>query len=111
MRVSISSVKLLNAVTVTGAGESHKPQKVQRTFHAHGKTSAGVGSAIIKVQVSNVEHPSVDGDWIDMATITLTLGTTKVSDGLVSDAPWLHVRGKVTTLTGTDAETTLLMGA
>ena len=111
MRVSISSVKLLNAVTVTGAGESHKPQKVQRTFHASGKTSAGVGSAVIKVQVSNAVNPSVDGDWIDMATITLILGTTVTSDGFASDAPWLHIRGKVTTLTGTDAETTLLMGA
>jgi len=109
---SISSVKLLDAVIATGAGPRHTPKgATNRTFQATGTTSAGAGAATIKVQVSNVETPTVDGDWIDLATLSLTLGVTQTTSGTNSDQAWRHVRGNVTAISGTDATVTLWMGA
>lgn len=105
-----SSVKLIDAAIATGAGASHRPIGALRTFQATGQTSAGAGAATVKVQVSNVEAPSVDGDWLDIGTITLTLSTSKSTDGFASEAPWRHVRGNVTAISGTNAAVTLIMG-
>lgn len=105
-RPTLSSVKLLDAVTATGARASHPSRGSHRTFQAVGNTTGGVGSATIKVQVSND-----DVNFIDLATITLTLGTVETTDGLASEAAWRHVRGNVTALSGTGANVTLWMGA
>lgn len=101
-----SSVKLLDAVIVTGAGESHPPINAKRTFQATGQTSAGAGSAVIKVQVSNDRT-----NWIDIGTVTLTLSATTSTDGFASDAAWRYVRGNVDSISGTDATVTLWLGA
>lgn len=106
-----SSVKMLDAVTATGASARHSPWDDKRTFQARGSTSAGAGSATIKIQVSNVEAPSADTDWIDAGTITLTLSTTVTTDGFAQDASWRHVRANVTAISGTDATVTVWMGA
>lgn len=98
-------VKLLSAATATGAGQAYQPGTPKRTFHATGLTTAGAGSATIVVQVSN------DGsNWLTLGTITLTLATTVSGDGFASDAPWRHVRGNVTAISGTGASVTLTMG-
>lgn len=99
------STTLLNAVTATGAGTSVLKTSTKSTFQGLGTTSSGTGSATIKVQVSNN-----DTDWIDLGTITLSLTTTSSSDGFTSEAPWRHVRGNVTAISGTGASVTLLMG-
>ena len=104
------SVAILSAAIATGAGSAHQPQSDIRTFQATGATSAGAGAATIKIQGSNVPEPSVDGDWVDLGTITLTLSTTKTGDGFVSEAPWRHVRANVTAISGTDASVSAYMG-
>lgn len=91
---------LLDAVIVTGAGAAYQipvsPPPINRTFQAHGTTSAGSGACAVKVQGSN------DGSkWLDIATITLTLGTTSTNDGFASAAVWPYVRGNVASISGT----------
>lgn len=110
----ISSVKLIDAATATGASASHRAWTHRRTFQASGTTSAGVGAATIQIWVSNVDSPSgvaSDVDWVLLGTITLTLGTTQTTDGFASEAAWRHVRGKVSAISGTNATVTLWMGA
>ncbi len=75
------------------------------TFQAAGATTAGSGSAVVAIEVSNN-----NADWITLGTITLTLGTSSTSDGFASLAAWGFVRCNVTTLTGTGASITVSMG-
>ncbi len=76
-----------------------------RVFQADGTTSSGSGAATVKVQVS-----ANRADWIDLGTITLTLGTTSTSDGFTSSAPWPYYRGNVTAISGTGASVNLKAG-
>lgn len=101
---------LLDAVTATGAGSVLVNFFERRTFQAIGHTSAGVGAATVEVQASN-DPNEAEATWITIGTMSLTLGTTKVTDGFASDAPWRKIRGKVTALSGTGATVTLLMAS
>lgn len=75
------------------------------TFQAAGTTTAGSGSAVVAIEVSNDNV-----NWITLGTITLTLGTSSTSDGFAALAAWGFVRCNVTTLTGTGASVTVSMG-
>lgn len=101
----VSTVALLTDATATGAGTSHEPWNEKRTFQGVGSTTSGSGAATIKVQASND-----NANWIDLGTITLTLGVTATTDGFTSDAPWRYIRGNVTAISGTGAKASLLMG-
>lgn len=75
------------------------------TFQAVGLTSAGAGSAVVNIQCSN------DGvNWMTYGTITLTLGTTATSDGLVIAAPWGYFRASLGSISGTNAKVNVLFG-
>lgn len=108
--MSQGSVILLAAAIATGAGAAHQPRSDLRTFQATGTTSAGAGASVINIEGSNVPTPSVDGDWVTLGTITLTLGTAKTGDGFVSQAPWRHVRANVASISGTDGTVNVYMG-
>lgn len=104
-------IKLLDAVIATGAGSSSQlPSSVsagqtsKMTFQAVGAVSASTGSVSVAVQVSNDNT-----NWLTLGTITLTLSTSDSTDGFAADAAWAFVRGNVTSISGTDAEVTLLM--
>lgn len=107
---SQGSVTILAAAIATGAGLAHQPRDTLRTFQATGTTSAGAGAASINIEGSNVPTPAVDGDWVTIGTIDLTLATTKAGGGFVSQAPWLHVRANVASISGTDATVDVFMG-
>lgn len=94
--------------TATGAGGALKPQRGLRTFQAYGATSASTGSATIVIEVSNIEHPATDADWITAGTITLTLGVTRTSNGFTTNAPWRNVRARISAISGTNAAVTVL---
>lgn len=66
----------------------------------------GAVTATVLVDVSNDnEH------WIlAVATITLS-GTTTDSDGFVLDAPWAYVRVRLTAITGTGAEASVVIAS
>lgn len=97
---------LLSGAIATGAGGSFQPFGSKKVFQAYGTTSAGSGSATVKIQAS-----ITGSHWIDLATITLTLGTTVTSDGFASDTVWPYVRANITALSGTDATVTAVMGS
>jgi hypothetical protein len=90
---------------VDGAGQQ-TAGFIKKTFQLIGSTDSGVGSTTVDVEFSNDPLQEM---WLLGGTITLTLGTTKTTDGFFTQANWSFVRGKVTTLTGTGARVTLLM--
>lgn len=106
----MSTIVLIKNATATGAGT---PQNVQalriptdnKTFQASGQTSTSTGAASVLVEVSND-----NSNWITMGTISLTLGTATTTDGFVSSANWTYVRGRVSSISGTGATVSLLMG-
>lgn len=83
------------------------PQYGKRTFQIVGSTSASTGTATAKIQVSNDSS-----NWIDLAIMTLTLGTAVTSDGFATDAVWENVRVYIDTagVTGTDGSISVYMG-
>ncbi len=111
VRQAWPSGELLVEATSTGAGERKRPVKDLKTFHVYGETTAGAGAATVVIEVSNVEVPSVDGDWIVAGTVTLTLSTTRTSDGFAMAAPWRNVRARVTAISGTGAKVSARIGS
>jgi len=99
---------LIANATATGSGGALKPQTGLRTFQAYGATSASTGAATIVIEVSNIEKPATDADWITAGTITLTLGVTRTSDGFATNAPWRNVRARISAISGTNATVSVL---
>ena len=110
-RVLSPPTPLLEAVIATGAGGAVKPITPYRTFQAYGATTAGSGAATIVIEVTNIEAPTSDADWITAGTITLTLGTTRTTDGFVMFAGWRNVRARVTAISGTNATVSAYLGS
>lgn len=102
MKLTINQDVLLNQVLVTGSSEIKRVRTIQKTFQARGRTTAGAGSATVIIEASDFDSPST-GDWVTLATITLTLSTTNSSDGFTSDAPWKYVRARLSAISGTGA--------
>jgi hypothetical protein len=106
--MGVKTETLLDAVTTTGAGSARAARggrPGRATFQAKGTTTNGAGASAVKVQGSND-----NSNWIDVGTITLTLATTESSDGFASDAAWVYWRGNVSSISGTGAAVTLIMG-
>ena len=104
----ISSVKIVTAQTSAPfTGDRHEPRvESKRTFQATGFTTAGAGAVAVSVQ------GSLDGaNFITIGTISLVLGVAVVTDGFASDAPWRYIRALVTSISGTNAQVTVWMGA
>jgi hypothetical protein len=108
----VKSYAMLSAATATGYSAVMPNRDPQATFQAYGATSAGAGAATIIIQVSNLPAPneSTDVDWITLGTITLTLSTTRSSDGFAKNAPWRHIRAKLSAISGTNAAVTVYAG-
>lgn len=98
----MQTTQLFSSRITTGASSAIYLNGVDFTAQASGKVSATTGAATVKIQVSND-----NANWIDMGTITLTLGTSVTSDGLAAFAKWAWVRANVTAISGTDAEVTV----
>ncbi len=114
---TISSVRILaDAETAPTAGRTHTPVfHEKRTFQATGSTTSGAdGTATILIEASNVDTPAVDGDWVLVATLSLTATPNlpaKETVGFATDAPWRHVRARLTAVTGTTPVINVWMGA
>lgn len=109
--MSYTNTALLSGVTTVSNGSTVgiPVSGQQRRFHAKGSTTAGAGAATIVIQGSEIVNPGV-GDWIDLATISLTLSTTNSSDGYPTDAEWPNVRAIVTAISGTGASVSCVVG-
>ena len=111
MRQDISSVPLLSAKTTTGAGEIMEVDKIFKTFHALGTTSAGSGAATIVIEASDKNSvPTADTEFVTLGTISLTLGTTQTGDGFAVQAAWRYIRARVSAISGTNASVDVYMG-
>jgi hypothetical protein len=99
-----SIITLIEETTITGAGPIIKSGGCPLNFHAAGVTSSGAGSVTLAIQGSNLPSPSVDTDWKDLGTISLTLSTTRASDSFGAAIPWINLRAKVTAISGTGAK-------
>lgn len=98
---------LLDAVTVTGAGSAVQPKAQAMAFSARGNTSAGAGAATIAIQASN---SGLANTWFTIGTITLTLSTTTTADGFGCLVPYAYIQANCTSLSGTNATVTAMMG-
>ena len=93
------SSQILKSATVTGAGNGYqlsadRPQFTVSSFQAVGVMSAGAGTAVVAIEVSN------NGvNYFTLGTITLTLSTTPATDGFAVQVPYDYVRANATTLT------------
>jgi len=101
-----SGLVIFSNAGTTGAKTAVNSVAKVKTYQAWGATSTGTGSAVVAVQGSNNGGLS----WDTIGTITLTLGTTVTSDSFTSYDRYPQVRGNVTTLTGTGAVVSLVMG-
>lgn len=113
MENQTSSVALFESRTTVGYSEVMQSRDVKTSFHAVGETSAGAGAATVKIWVSNKPSPTdgTDVDWLELGEISLTLGTTQTGDGFVAEGSWRHVRAEVESISGTNAEVSVWMGA
>jgi len=107
-----SVITLLSAATSTGAGTAYQMPSMfgsvppaKFTCQAVGSVSASTGAATVAIQVS-----LNNTNWVTAATITLSLSTSASTDGASFDAAWAFVRANVTSISGTDAAVTVLMG-
>lgn len=96
---------ILSAATTTGAGSAFGIPKETKSFQCSGTTSASTGASAIKIQGSN--DATI---WTDLATVSLTLGTTSTNDGFVTTSSYVSYRANVSSISGTGATVACSMG-
>ncbi|CAB4120864.1 hypothetical protein UFOVP2_36 [uncultured Caudovirales phage] len=78
---------------------------------AAGGVSLTMSANATVTTTTGVQASLFDSLWVATALGTITLsGTTVVTDGFTTAAPWRYVRGVFTNITGTGATASLLMG-
>ena len=107
----VSTIALLTDRTTTNGCSAVDARVFNpvRVFHAYGSTTAGAGASVIAIWGSN------DGThWAVLGTITLTLSTSATAaagnDGFTTNANWSYVCANVTSISGTNAKVTAVMG-
>jgi len=100
------SYQILTDVTTTVASEAISVGSNNKAFQVKGSTTSGAGAASVVIEVSN----DPIWPWITLATISLTLGTTETSDGVVMLAGWKWVRIRVASISGTGAKVSASVG-
>jgi hypothetical protein len=101
--------KLLSSVTVTGAGDEFRMSlngaiPAEQTYQAYITGSGGVSGAVV-IEGSN--YPAYG--YTTMATLSPT-GTNEATTGAAYVGPWQYVRARVTSITGTGAEISVVQG-
>lgn len=106
----VRTLALLTNASSTVSSSKLQPGTGPWSLHAFGTTSTGAGAAVVVIEVSNIENPAIDADWITAGTITLTLAATGASDGFSSAASWRNVRARVSSISGTGAKVSVVLG-
>ena len=100
-----------SGVTGTGAGDGIYKDSPYSTYQA---TVVGTGAVTATVDIECTNQVDASGtptNWCATAMGTITLsGTTSVSDGFTTAAPWKWSRAVVSNVTGTGATVTCTMG-
>ena len=109
------SVRMLNEVASAQYSDRqpNRGSNQTRTFQATGQTTVGGGSATVKIWGSNVDAPAegTDTEWVLLGTISLTLTTTKSTDGFAVAAAWRWLKAELDAVAGTGAAVSVWMGA
>jgi len=100
-----SAMPILTNATTAAAGAAVRGLDVQKTYEAHGTTSAGAGAATVVVQGSNSGL-----SWSTLGTITLVLSTTDSSGSFTSSDRYQWLRANVTSISGTGATVSITAG-
>ena len=107
------SFALVEARTTTGVGEKVQLNGPKHSFQITGTTSSGAGAAVVVIEVTAKESPTLTAgstDWLTAGTATLTLSTTSAAEGFNIDANWRWVRWRVASISGTGAAINVYMG-
>jgi hypothetical protein len=106
---SANPVILLDAVSITGAGNHHykdDSEQIDTSKRIYEVILAGTGA----ITATCVVEGSLNGEnWEPIVTFTVT-GSDLVTDYYKSFTQWIFTRGNITGITGTSAKLTLLMG-
>jgi hypothetical protein len=94
---------ILTAATAPAIGAAIYPKSADRVFQATVTGTGSVGATVI------IEGSANDTDYLPLGTITLS-GTGSATGGFPSAAKWLSVRAHLTTISGTGAAITVVMG-
>ena len=80
-------------------------------FQAIATGTSGTVGATVDIQVSNeaATGQGTKANWITIGTITLS-GTTPVTDGFTTIAPWRYMRANVYNISGTATQVEVIMG-
>lgn len=100
---------LCSGVTAVGAqtsiAVSNQPPQSKKIFVLSGLVTSATGSAAVKIQGS-----LDDSRWVDLGSVTLSLGTVEVADKVENEYPYKHLRANVTAISGTGASVTVEVG-
>lgn len=101
----------VNYATGTASSTAIYKESPYSTFQAIATGTSGSVAATVEIQVSNEEATGqgTNANWITIGTITLS-GTTPVTDGFTTIAPWRFMRAKVSGVTGTATKVEVIMG-
>jgi hypothetical protein len=94
---------ILENATTTGAGGWVFKDAPLSSIQAFGSTTSGSGATVVSIEATN----NINGSYIVLGIISLTLGTTVTTDGFVVQAPWKYIRGNITSISGTNTTVTV----
>lgn len=72
-------------------------------------TGSGAVTTTTNIQANNIGTSTVAGYWVTLGTVIIS-GTTVISDGFVSEAPWKWYRSQVTAISGASAVVDVVVG-
>lgn len=98
-----AATTLVNGATATGASPQIQPTTSFRSIHGYISAGSGTRAAGVMVYGSNVSGRQ--GVFLGQINVTDT-----VDDGIVTNAPYLFLTGVVSSISGTGAAVTCVMG-
>jgi hypothetical protein len=104
--MSIPVLKILDAVTVTGPGDTYRSGSGRRTIHTFQAIITGTGAITATVLIQS----SLDAiHWGTLVTFTLS-GNDSDSAIAAAEAPYEYYRVNVTAISGTGCAATMWIG-
>jgi hypothetical protein len=100
----MSTVILSTTTTATGTPVGSVRPAI--SFQASGLVTASTGSATVVIEASNEGDAPLE-NWLAVGTITLSLTTSRSSDGFAATNAFNSYRARVSAISGTNASVTV----
>jgi len=109
-QLALAQVAILNGANSVAAGAIVSANRTAgaKTYSVWGSTTAGTGTAVVSIEGSM--NSGLSWDSPPICSVTLSLSTTTASNGCTSQDKYLHLRGNVTSISGTGASVSLTAG-